>query len=190
MRRRWGRLAALSEKADPLETSRGSLVGEQSRIINRIKATLARLGIRGFNPKLKKASERLGGLRTPEGEPIAPNTLAELRRDMVRRRLVNDQIRQIEDARLERLKQAPSDGPHAMVRLLARVIGVGIETADMLVQEVLSRNMRDCAFTFRIVERTAGDLISEHAIAFELRFWKITDLPWFRVGRSDDSRHN
>jgi len=30
-----------------------------------------------------------------------------------------------------------------MLRLLARVIGVGIETADMLVQEVLARNMRD-----------------------------------------------
>ena len=30
-----------------------------------------------------------------------------------------------------------------MVRLLARVIGIGIETADMLVQEVLSRNLRD-----------------------------------------------
>src|SRR5436189_3092512 len=30
-----------------------------------------------------------------------------------------------------------------MVRLLARVIGVGIETADMLVHEVLSRNMHD-----------------------------------------------
>ena len=30
-----------------------------------------------------------------------------------------------------------------MVRLLARVIGVGIETADMLVREVLSRNLRD-----------------------------------------------
>jgi len=29
-----------------------------------------------------------------------------------------------------------------MVRLLARVIGVGIETADMLVQEVLSRNSK------------------------------------------------
>ncbi|MGY4286304.1 transposase [Bradyrhizobium sp. LM2.7] len=100
-----------------------SLVGEQSRIVNRMKATLIRLGIRGFNPKLKKAAERLDGLRTPEGEPIPPNTLAELRRDMARRRLVSDQIRQIEDARLERLKQAPSDGPHAMVRLLARVIG-------------------------------------------------------------------
>ena len=47
-------------------------------------------------------------------EPIPPNTLAELRRDMARRRLVSDQIRQIEDARLERLKQTPSDGPHVL----------------------------------------------------------------------------
>ncbi|MBA4033122.1 MAG: IS110 family transposase [Bradyrhizobium sp.] len=129
-----------------------SLVGEQSRIVNRMKATLIRLGIRGFNPKLKKAAERLDGLRTPEGEPIPPNTLAELRRDMVRRRLISDQIRQIEDARLARLKQAPDNGPHAMVRLLARVIGVGVETADMLVQEVLSRSMRDR----RAVARYAG----------------------------------
>ena len=52
-----------------------SLVGEQSRIINRMKATMTRVGIRGFNPKLKKAAERLDGLRTPEGEPIPPNTL-------------------------------------------------------------------------------------------------------------------
>jgi transposase len=117
-----------------------------------MKAALIRLGIRGFNPKLKKAAERLDGLRTPEGEPIPPNTLAELRRDMARRRLVSDQIRQIEDARLERLKQTPSDGPHAMVRLLARVIGVGVETADMLVQEVLSRSMRDR----RAIARYAG----------------------------------
>jgi transposase len=129
-----------------------SLVGEQSRIINRMKATMARVGIRGFNAKLKKAAERLDGLRTPEGEPIPPNTLAELRRDMVRRRLISDQIKQIEDARLGRLTQAPSDGPHTMVRLLARVIGVGVETADMLVQEILSRSMRDR----RAVARYAG----------------------------------
>jgi transposase len=117
-----------------------------------MKAALIRLGIRGFNPKLKKAAGRLEELRTPEDEPIPPNTLAELRRDMERRRLVSDQIRQIEEARLDRLKQAPGEGPHAMVRLLARVIGVGIETADMLVQEVLSRNMRDR----RAIARYAG----------------------------------
>jgi transposase len=131
---------------------RESLVGEQSRIINRIKATLVRLGVRGFNPKLKKAAERLEGLRTPEGEPIPPNTLSELYRDMERRRLVRDQIRQIESARLDRLEHAPGEGAHAMVRLLARVMGIGIETADMLVREVLSRNLRDR----RAVARYAG----------------------------------
>src|SRR5467141_2710673 len=140
------------EDAKRPNRERESLVGEQSRIVNRMKAALVRLGIRGFNPKLKKAAERLDGLRTPEGEPIPPNTLAELHRDMERRRLVSEQIRQIEEARLERMEQAPSDGPHAMVRLLARVIGVGIETADMLVHEVLSRNMRDR----RAIARYAG----------------------------------
>ena len=75
-----------------------------------------------------------------------------LRRDLERRRLVSDHIRQIEEARLERIEQAPSNGPHAIVRLLARVMGVGIETADMLVQEVLSRNLRDR----RAVARYAG----------------------------------
>ena len=79
------------EDAKRPNRERESLVGEQSRIVNRMKAALVRLGIRGFNPKLKKAVERLDGLRTPEGEPIPPNTLAELRRDMARRRLVNDQ---------------------------------------------------------------------------------------------------
>jgi transposase len=78
--------------------------------------------------------------------------VAELRRDMDRRRLISDQIRQIEEARLDCLKQMPGDGAHAMLRLLARVIGVGIETADMLVQEVLARNMRDR----RAIARYAG----------------------------------
>src|SRR5499433_85274 len=140
------------EDAKRPNRERESLVGEQTRIVNRMKAALSRLGIRGFNPKLKKAAARLEDLRTPEDEPIPPNTLAELRRDMERRQLISDQIRQIEDARLERLERMPNDGPHAMVRLLARVIGVGIETADMLVQEVLSRTMRDR----RAVARYAG----------------------------------
>jgi len=54
-----------------------------------------------------------------------------------------EQIRQIERARLERLQQAPKHRANVMVLLLARVIGIGIETADLLVQEVLSRNLRD-----------------------------------------------
>jgi len=131
------------EDAKRPHRERESLVAEHSRIVNRMKSVFALLGIRGFNPKLKKAPERLQSLRPPEGEPIPPCTIAGLKRDMERRQLIRDQIRQIEQTRLEHLKQAPKTGPHAMVRLLARVIGIGIETADMLVQEVLSRNLRD-----------------------------------------------
>jgi transposase len=120
-----------------------TLVGARTSIISRIKATLARLGIRNFNPKLKKAPERLERLRTPEGEQIPPNTLAELRRDMERKQLIAEQIKQIEKARLEQLKEAPKDRPNLMVLVLMRVIGIGIETADMLVKEILSRNLRD-----------------------------------------------
>jgi len=132
-----------AEDAKRPSRERESLVGERTRIGNRMKSTFARLGIRGFKPTLRKASERLEGLRTPEGTPLPMNTLAELRRDMARLRFINDQIREIEAGRLERLAQRAEEGAHPMVRLLARVIGVGIETADMLVQEVLSRNLRD-----------------------------------------------
>ena len=131
------------EDAKRPHRERETLVGEKTTIINRIKATLARLGIRSFNPKLKKAPERLEDLRTPEGEPIPPNTLAELQRDLARKQLVAEQISQIEKARLEQLKQAPKTGPNLMVLVLMRVIGIGIETADMLVREILSRNLRD-----------------------------------------------
>jgi transposase len=131
------------EDAKRPHRERETLVGEHTTIINRIKATLARLGIRSFNPKLKKATERLEHVRTPEGEPIPPNTLAEMQRDLARKQLVAEQIRQIEKARLEQLKETPKTGPNLMVLVLMRVIGIGIETADMLVKEILSRNLRD-----------------------------------------------
>jgi transposase len=120
---------------------RESLVGERTRIVNRMKGNLARLGIRGFKPTLRKAPGHLEALRTPEGALLPPNTAAELRRDMARLRVVAEQIREIEAARLEQLEREAGPRPHAMVRLLARVVGIGVETADMLVHEVLSRDL-------------------------------------------------
>jgi transposase len=131
---------------------RESLVNERSRITNRMKSALTRLGVRGFKPHLRKAPERLAGLRTAEGTGLPANIIEEFRRDMVRLALVREQISSIEKTRAERLKRAPDTGPHAMVRLLARVIGIGIETADMLVREILSRKLRDR----RAVARYAG----------------------------------
>ncbi len=69
--------------------------------------------------------------------PIPPNTLAELTREMAQLRFINDQIKQIEAARLERVKQSPQQGPNSKVLQLARIRGVGLETADMLVHACL-----------------------------------------------------
>ena len=75
---------------------RESLVKECTRIVNRLKANLARLGIRGFRPTLAHAADRMESLRTPEGAAVPSNTLAELRRDVARLRFVKQQIKEIE----------------------------------------------------------------------------------------------
>jgi len=140
------------EDAKRPNREREGLVRERTRIVNRMKSCLVRFGIRNFKPTLRKAPERLATLGTPEGVPLPPNTLLELRRDMARLRFVMDQIKEVEETRALRLEQAPQEKTHAMVRLIARVIGVGIETADMLVHEILSRQLRDR----RAVARYAG----------------------------------
>jgi transposase len=55
--------------------------------------------------------------------------------------LVIGQIKQIEAPRRQRLEEEPVRGGHAMIRRLARVVGIGTEMAGILVNEVLSRPM-------------------------------------------------
>ena len=140
------------EDAKRPNREREQLVGKRTGIVNRMKAALVRLGIRGFNPKLRKAPQQLATLRTPEGGTIPPNTLAELQREMAHLSFINEHIKQIEDARLIQLKQAPQHGSNAKVVQLGRIHGIGIETADMLANEVFSRDLRDQ----RAVARYAG----------------------------------
>jgi len=140
------------EDAKRPNRERECLVRERTRIVNRMKGTLARLGIRNFKPTLRKAAERVTTLHTPEGSALPPNVSAELQRNMARLGFVVSQIKEIEAARQKRLEQEPETEPHAMVRHLARVVGLGVETADILVNEVLSRPMRDR----RAVARYAG----------------------------------
>ena len=142
------------EDAKRPNRERENLMRERTRLVNRMKACLVRWGIHAFNPRLRQASERLEALRTPEGESLPPNTQAEMRRDMARLRIVCEQIKEVERERLLKLEATPPAevGPQAMVCLIARVIGIGIETADMLVNEILSRHLRDR----RAVARYAG----------------------------------
>jgi transposase len=124
---------------------RGNLVTEQTRIVNQIKAILTRFGIRAFRSTLREVEEKLERVRTAEGTPLPENTRAELRRHLARLRVVREQIRAIEQERLRKLAATPAGekGPHVMVRLIARLLGVGVETADMLVNEIFSRHLRD-----------------------------------------------
>ena len=140
------------EDAKRPNRERETLVGECTRIVNRVKACLARFGIRGFNPTLRKAVDRLETLVTPEGARLPPLTLAEMLRDIARLRFLREQIKSIEKARVQRLRDGPATRTNVMVNLIARVFGIGIETADLLVHEILSRNLRDR----RAVARYAG----------------------------------
>ena len=142
---------AAQEDARRPGREREGLVADRTRLTNTIKAELALWGIQGFKPGLRKAAEHLEALRTADGAPLPPNTLARLRRLLERRRLIGEQIKAIERSAAEAIERDPT-GPNALVLLLAQIKGIGLETAQMLVHEVLSRNLRDR----RAVARYAG----------------------------------
>lgn len=53
-------IPTLEEEDARASRERENLVVDRTRIINRMKAALIRLGIRGFKAELLKASQRLG----------------------------------------------------------------------------------------------------------------------------------
>jgi transposase len=144
------------EDAKRPHREREQLVNKRTSCINRMKATLVRLGIRGFNPKLRNAPQQLAALCTPEGCPIPPNTLAELQREMAHFRFISDQIKQIETTRVTHLEQQPQRGLNAKIWQLKQVKGIGVGTSDMLVNEVFWRNLRDQRAVSRYVGLTGS----------------------------------
>jgi transposase len=131
------------EDAKRPHRERESLIKERTSTINRMKSILIQFGVRNFKPTLRKAIEKINAVRTPEGVPLPPNAAAALRRLIERFRFINEQIKAIEKIRLQRLQQYPADKFNAMVFLLVRIIGLSVETAEQLVHEILSRNLRD-----------------------------------------------
>jgi hypothetical protein len=79
--------------------------------------------------------------------------------------LVREQISSIEKTRTE-LERAPDTRPHAMVRLLSRVIGIGIETADMLVRDLglLDNSYRVTVTLENVRHRLPSGTIGEGAV--------------------------
>ena len=131
------------EDAKRPHRERDTLIHERTSIVNRMKSILIQFGVRNFNPVLRKASEKLDAVRTPEGIPLPANAVAALRRLMDRFRVIKEQVKAIEQTRLQCMKRDPTDKMNAMVFLLVRIIGMGVETAEQLVREMLFRNFRD-----------------------------------------------
>jgi transposase len=71
---------------------RQRLVKERTAHSNRIKGLLMTQGIVGFDPRNREAEQRLDHLVTGDGRPLGSRLKAELRRELVRLRLVIDQI--------------------------------------------------------------------------------------------------
>jgi transposase len=131
------------EDAKRPHRERDTLIHERTSIVNRMKSILIQFGVRNFNPVLRKASEKLDAVRTPEGIPLPANAVAALHRLMDRLRVIKEQVKAIEQTRLQRMQRNPADRMNAMVFLLVRIIGMGVETAEQLVREMLFRNFHD-----------------------------------------------
>ena len=126
---------------------RHKLTRERVSIENQIQSLLWLHGIYGFRARLKKAKEKLEALRMRSGASLPRETMAQLRRLMIRQRLLSEQLAEIDAAREAELAAAakapdPERGQR-MIRLLVAICGVGLETATQLVREVLCRPFRD-----------------------------------------------
>jgi transposase len=125
------------------ERERERLVGERIALENRLENLMCLHGIAGFKPRLKKAAERLDALRSFVGAPLPPMLLEELKRLMMRHRMLSEQLREIEAAREQAALAAEPDCAVQQIQMLARLVGLGLATATGLTREVFCRSFAD-----------------------------------------------
>jgi transposase len=122
---------------------RDALVGDRLKVENRIGALLTRYGIVGFKPRLKSAEKKLAGLKTHDGAPLPPETSKSLKRLLAQHRLLSQQLAEIEEERAKVVEVKTPDRLQRRIQRLAGLFGLGVETATVLVHEVLSRRFKD-----------------------------------------------
>jgi transposase len=125
------------------ERERERLVSERIALENRIENLLCLHGVVGFKPRLKRAAERLDGLRGCTGPALPPMLLQELRRLLARHHLLSEQLREIEAAREQTALAAEPDRAVQQIQMLARLFGLGLATATGLAREVFCRSFAD-----------------------------------------------
>ena len=128
-----------------LSRERDELVGERTRLCNRINGLLANQGIAGFRPLQKDAPRALDDLRTGDGHALEPYLRGTIERILQRLALLEQQIKAVEKHRDAVFKAAPADGgaitpEAAMSRALFRLRSIGPEFATVLPAECFYRH--------------------------------------------------
>jgi len=117
-----------------LERDLTELKAERSREVNRIKGLLASQGIvvsaRGWAPV------DVGALRLWDGTSVAEGLRERIERAQARWAFIDSQIRELEAQRAEELRHGER-ADTKQVRALMRLRGVGVNTASVLVKELL-----------------------------------------------------
>jgi transposase len=118
---------------------RTELISERVGLTNRIGAVLATLGVSDYNPLLRNRSRRLAELRTALGEPLPANAHAKIKRLLARLELVLTQIAELERERDAVVETEASDKASKMIQQLTGLRGIGVQSATVLVREVVRR---------------------------------------------------
>ncbi len=126
------------EDARRRSRERARLVVERGQHSSRIKGLLMTQGVRDFEPARRNWQERLDGLRTVDGQQLAPCLQAELLRECRRLHQVIEMI-----AEVEADQKAVAQAENGKAARLARLRGIGLTFATVLDNEVFFRDFRN-----------------------------------------------
>ncbi len=131
--------AEADEDARRRTRERTELVAERVGLVNRVGAVLATLGVRDYDPLRRDRRQRLDALRTALGTPLPPCARAKIIRMLDRLELVRAQIAELEQERDAVLEEEAPDRAGAMIQRLAKLRGIGVQSATVLVREAFVR---------------------------------------------------
>ncbi len=127
--------AEADEDARRRVRERTELIAERVGLVNRIGAVLATLGVSEYNPIRRDRRQRLDELRTALGEALPTHARAKIVRMLDRLELLLIQITELEKSRDAVLEDANPDRAASMIQQLAKLRGVGVQSATVLVRE-------------------------------------------------------
>lgn len=127
--------AEADEDARRRVRERAELVAERVSLVNRIGAVLATLGAGEYNPLRRDRRQRLDELRTALGDSLPTHARAKIVRMLDRLELLLIQITELEQLRDAVLEDENPDRAASMIQQLAKLRGIGVQSATVLVRE-------------------------------------------------------